>query len=61
MDRKGKSSFPEPTANEESKALDALNVRMRRTADVARVMEANIESKAKKRRRREASLSSALK
>jgi hypothetical protein len=57
---KRKSISPKPDAKAEGEALDALNVRMCRRGASVRLIEANIEAKAKKRRRQEVSTSSAL-
>jgi hypothetical protein len=55
MGMKRKSIPPAPAAKGESEALDALNVQIHRRADTARLIEATIEAKAKKRRREESS------
>src|SRR5215471_19257643 len=58
---KTKVSFPNRTRGPETEALDEMNVRMRGRARITRLMEANIETKAMKRRQQERPVSSAWK
>jgi hypothetical protein len=55
--RERKSPLP-GRASAEAEELDALNARLRQTNDTARLVEASIEAKAKKRRREEKPVSS---
>ena len=61
MKSKADSSSIKTTANDAVDELDSLNAQERRDGDVARFMEATLETKTKKRRKQEAPSSSSWK
>lgn len=61
MVKKAKIRLEKSTAGNEAEALDTLNARMRRKSNTRRLIEADIEAKAKKRRSEQAPASAGWK
>jgi len=58
---KNRSSLPKQTGNAEAEELDSLNARARRKTNAAQLIEADIEAKAKDKRRKETAVSGSWK